>query len=337
MKSSATGSALAKQIAAGLLITLVLGLGVGAIYQWSAAAAGRAEYPAPGQLFEIDELTLHLDCRGEGSPTVIFESGLMSGSTNWILVQDELAAITRVCSYDRPGLDWSEPADKPLTAETVARRLHQLLLTAGIEGDKILVGMSAGGVFVREYYHRYGEDIVGMMLVDSSHEQQGNRLPAVSGALDMSVMLRLCSWMAPFGVIRAFGLLDDALLDLDLPESQMGVFRANAYQSHTCAAMLNESEGFQLEVRDPQPPASLGDLPLVVLSQGRIPEDDELAGFTREQVTAMRKTWDFLQLELTSLSTHSRRVIATRSGHLIQLEQPALVIAEITALVQSLR
>lgn len=337
MKASAKGSALLKTIAVRLLLALVLAGVAGAVYQWSAARADRAEFPAPGKLLDIGDLSLHIDCRGEGSPTVVIESGLMSGSSNWVLVQDEIAATTRVCTYDRPGMDWSEPADELLTAPAVAERLHQLLRAAGIEGDKILVGMSAGGVFVREYYHRYGADVVGMVLVDSSHEQQGWRLPEVASALHIATLLRICSLLQPVGVVRAFDLLQDSLLDVNLPDPALAAIRANAYQSHTCEAMRNESEGFEQEVLDPQPPATLGDLPLVVLSQGRVPEDDELAGFSREQVAAMRKTWDVLQQELTNLSTHSRRVIATESGHLIQIEQPALVIAEIRSLIASLR
>jgi len=337
MKSSATGSALLKTIAVTVLVALALSLVAGSIYQEYAQRTDRASYPPPGSLFTIDDLSLHLDCRGEGTPAVIIESGLMSGSSNWALVHDELSSLTRVCTYDRPGMDWSEPTDEPLTAATVADHLHQLLVAAGIEGDKILVGMSAGGVFVREYYHRYGDDIVGMVLVDSSHEQQGLRLPEITTALDMSTLLNLCSWLQPVGVVRALDLLQEPVLNVHLPQAQLAVVRANAYQSHTCAAMLRESEGFEQEVTDPQPPASLGDLPLTVLSQGRIPEDDELEGFSREQVTRMRETWDQLQQELADLSTNSRRVIARRSGHLIHIEQPALVIAEISNMVKSLR
>lgn len=326
-----------RKLVTGLLILVALSLCTGLIYQWQLERSEQAQFPPPGELLEVDNLTMHLDCRGQGSPTVIMESGLMSGSSSWGLVHDELATRTRICAYDRPGMDWSEPGDEPLSAPAVARRLHSLLDAAGIDDNKILVGMSAGGVFVREYYRRHGADVVGMVLVDSSHEQQGRRLPEITSALDISTLLTVCSWLQPFGVVRAFDMLDETLPVDTLPASLAAAVKANANQSHSCHAMQLESEGFQQEVVDSRPPASLGDLPLVVLSQGRMPDERERGEFSREQVARMRSIWDDLQLELTGLSTRGRRVVAENSGHLIQLEQPQLVVREISTLLSQLR
>jgi len=62
----------------------------------------------------------------------------------------------------------------------------------------------------------------------------------------------------------------------------------------------------------------LGHLPLVVLTHG-LP----YLGPQGE------RDWQALQGNLAGLSSHSRYIIATRSGHFIQLEQPDLVIAAI--------
>jgi pimeloyl-ACP methyl ester carboxylesterase len=193
--------------------------------------------------------------------------------------------------------------------------------------------MSAGGLFVREYYRHYGDDIVGMVLVDSSHEQQGNRLPELDSIIDMSNLLSACSWLQPLGIVRAFGLLDESVIPDHLDARATAVLRSHAYQSHNCAAMLNESDGFSAEVRDPYPPASLGDLPLLVVSQGKRPADQELQGYTREEADELMRRWDELQQELAELSTVSRRVIASNSGHMVHLEAPELIISEVTALV----
>lgn len=335
--SRVDGSALIKTLFTTLAIILALSLIAGSLYQWQAQRSENKAFPPPGALFEIAGSHLHLDCRGTGSPTIVIESGLMSGSASWVLVHDRLAEVTRVCAYDRPGMDWSEPTEDPLQAEAVARRLHELLLTAAVNDRKILMGMSAGGLFVREYYRHYGDDIVGMVLIDSSHEQQGDRLPEIDSLIDMSSLLTACSWLQPLGIIRAFDLLDEPVIPDHLDAASTAVLRAHAYQSHACAAMLNESEGFVAEVRDPQPPQPLGDLPLLVVSQGKPPADHELQGYSRQQANELMRRWDELQQELAELSTTSRRVIASNSGHMVHLEQPELIVNEVAALVGQLQ
>lgn len=319
-----------------LLVLLALAVVAGSIYEWRAAASDRTAFPPPGALFLVDGLELHLDCRGRGEPVVILEAGLNLGSTSWGLVHDELSEVTQICAYDRPGMDWSEATDEPVEAVTVANRLHGLLAAAGVSGPQIVLGMSAGGVFVREYYARFPEQVVGMVLVDSSHEQQGRRLPEISGRSRVNRMLSICSWFQPIGVVRMFELLGPIVNQHDLPP-QMVVAQANTYQSHTCNSKLLESEGFQREVFDSKPPDSLGDLPLAVISQGKAPEANEAFGLTIEDAIKLAVVWDELQNELTALSAASQRHIARDSGHVIQLEQPQIVIDTVREMVLRLR
>lgn len=322
-----------KTLIIGLTI-LLLGLALsGATYQWLATRADAQDFPAPGRLYDIDGLWLHLDCRGSGSPVVILEAGLTSGSLSWDLVQDRLAALTRVCAYDRPGLDWSEPMDHPASAEEVADRLHRLLSAGEVTGPRILVGMSAGGVYVREFYRRHPDNVVGMVLVDSSHEQQGMRLPQQESEQSFTGILKLCTWLQPLGVVRAFDTIGGLFGQFDLPADLRERFAARMNQSHTCAVMLDESSSFAEEVRDPEPPASLGDLPLIVLTQGKKPEANEQFGITEEFAITQFAEWQILQKELTALSSNGRQRLAERSGHVIQLEQPELVIEAVTDMV----
>jgi pimeloyl-ACP methyl ester carboxylesterase len=319
---------------AGLLVALLV---AGALYQWLAARADREIHPAPGRFVEVDGLRLHVDCRGEGRPTVLLEAGLTSGSASWLLVHDAVARVTRTCAYDRPGMDWSQPLGRTADATEVAARLHRLVQVAEIPEPYVLVGMSAGGVYVREYRRNHPDSIVGMVLVDSSHEQQGNRLPEISGAANIDRMLSLCSWLQPVGLIRAIDALDVLVDAYELTEEHRELIRANVYQSHACAAMLDESRSFHGEVYDADPPASLGELPLVVLSQGKEPAAIEAFGLSAETTRGQRAVWDVLQEELTALSTRGQRRVATESGHVIQLEQPQLVIDAIVGMVRDLR
>ena len=68
----------------------------------------KEEFPPRGELIELGGRSLHLDCRGEGSPVVIVDAGAQDWSTGWQRPQAALAKHTRVCTYDRAGLGWSD-------------------------------------------------------------------------------------------------------------------------------------------------------------------------------------------------------------------------------------
>ena len=133
--------------------------------------------PAPGELHRIDGLQMHL--RRSGPPrgaehpvTIVIESGAGVVSPVYARLQKALAQKYPVCSYDRPGLGWSEPDSEPLDGERSARRLHALLAAAGIEGPLLLIGHSLGGLLNRIYTGLYPEQVVGLMMLDASHPAQ---------------------------------------------------------------------------------------------------------------------------------------------------------------------
>ncbi|HIG43838.1 MAG: alpha/beta hydrolase [bacterium] len=318
-----------KKVALGLVGIMLLLTLSGYIYQSIRNQQDLSKYPAPGEFYEIEGVKLHVDCRGTGSPVVVLEAGLTTGSLSWALVHDEIAEHTKVCAYDRPGIDWSEPIGRIADAREIGHRLNQLLGAAGITDDIVIVGMSAGGVYVREFYKNFPGQIVGMVLVDSSHEQQGFRLPGGDDDSSIQLVLEACRFLQPTGLIRVLRLLDGFVDDI-MPDSVskdfVSGFKAALNRSHSCSAIYWEMESFGIEVNDENLPASLGDLPLTVLSQGN--EVDE-AG--QEQ----RDVWNLLQLELAALSTRGQRFVAENSGHVIQFEQPQLVIDKIVLMVKS--
>jgi pimeloyl-ACP methyl ester carboxylesterase len=102
---------------------------------------------------------------------VIVENGGAAFSFDWELVQPQVAQFTRICTYDRAGYAWSDPGPKFDTFDQATHDLHLLLMNAGIRGPYVLVGHSLGGVLVRFYQAKYPTDVVGIVLVDSSHEE----------------------------------------------------------------------------------------------------------------------------------------------------------------------
>jgi len=139
------------------------------------ASALVEKYPAPGTLVEVNGSRMHIRCEGTGSPTVVLEAGSTDISLSWARVQPQVANFTRVCSYDRLGYGWSDPIRGPLTSRGVTERLHTLLFHAGISPQYILVSHSLGGEYVRDYAHRFPDDVAEMVLVDPGSELQMTR------------------------------------------------------------------------------------------------------------------------------------------------------------------
>ena len=132
-------------------------------------AAPAQQYPAPGQLIEIGDRKLHLLCSGSAKPTVILMAGGGAFSIDWALVQPRVAMTTRVCSYDRAGLGWSEPGPADETVEQTISDLHAVLRSAGESGPYVLVGASISGIFVRAYQRAFPEEIAALVFTNSSN------------------------------------------------------------------------------------------------------------------------------------------------------------------------
>jgi pimeloyl-ACP methyl ester carboxylesterase len=131
-------------------------------------AAGDEALAMPGQLIDVGGHSLHLNCSGSGSPTVILEpaAGGMSSDLRWIT--PAVARDTRVCVYDRAGRGWSEPADSPQDGAQIATDLHMLLERGNIPGPYVMAGHSFGGLYVLAFAARYPDEVAGMVLVDST-------------------------------------------------------------------------------------------------------------------------------------------------------------------------
>jgi len=132
-------------------------------------------YPiSPGTKFDIGGYGLYLRCIGQGSPTVILESGYGYSSGEWSYNQPQIAGHTRVCAYDRAGIGYSDARSAGIQASGLqtVKELHTLLQKANIPGPYVLAGHSIGGVFIRLFAETYRAEIAGMVLVDSSHEDQ---------------------------------------------------------------------------------------------------------------------------------------------------------------------
>jgi len=290
----------------------------------------RKHNPAPGQMIDVGGYRMHIYCVGTGSPTVILDAGISDFFVSWSRTQPEVSKFTRVCSYDRAGLGWSEASSRPRTNEVMVDELHTLLTIAGIGGPYVLAGHSFGGINMRLFARMYPKEVAGLVLVDSAHEQQNARIPFLHKGTDQLLgQFQTLSAMSSMGLIA---WVPQYIPHRSLPPEAYAQYQAVLATTDFFAGAIAEGSVFYSSAGNA--PASLGDLPLIVLSRGKTEPAPEL---TYPEQTQLEQEWQKMQLELVNLSTNSRQIIATRSDHYIQLEQPALVIYAIQEIVQAAR
>jgi pimeloyl-ACP methyl ester carboxylesterase len=145
-----------------------------AIAMDEAPAEPLATSGAHAGLFDVDGRRLFLSCVGQGEPTVVLVGGL---SSDWIEVQRAVSPTTRVCSYDKPNVlgSRSEHAPTPRDAAGMADELAALLETAAVPDPYLIVGHSNGGMVAQLFAAAHPDQIAGIVLVDSAHEDQDRR------------------------------------------------------------------------------------------------------------------------------------------------------------------
>jgi pimeloyl-ACP methyl ester carboxylesterase len=296
---------------------------IGAIYQAIASELDQRNYPPPGQLVDVGGYRMHLYCTGanvDGSSTVILEQGLGGISSGWALVQPEVAKVTRICSYDRAGMGWSDPSPEPRDAQQIAQELHTLLHNANIPGPYVLVGWSFGGLYVREYASQYGDEVAGLVLLDSSHPDQWTSTP--EGQAQFETNARIYS-VAPalvrLGVMRVMGLLQPAS---GLPSPQNEALEASFAATKDWDAQSAEflaSPATATQVRESE---LLDNTPVFVLTateHGTPPKQEQL--------------WQDWQTELASLSNNTVHQIVHGADHASFWRDPETVKVSIAAIL----
>jgi pimeloyl-ACP methyl ester carboxylesterase len=298
-----------------VLIVVLLTLAIaGTVYQIVATQVDQRQLgSAPGEMVSVGNHKLHINCMGEGSPTVITESGATGTSIEWSAwIQPEVARVTRVCAYERAGLGWSEVGPGPRDARQIASELHALLEGADIPGPYVLVGHSVGGHLNRVYADRYPEKVAGIVLVDSSHPQQFERLPGHEGALTrINLMSKAGPLLAAMGVIRLSGIFS---LPPDLPPRQHERAENLIYQTPHLMAAFKEFGALLETMEQAHNSRGLGEKPLAVVSAS----EHEGGAMADSEAEARRseRAWQVLQEELADPSSNSTHRLIEESDHL---------------------
>jgi len=280
---------------------------------------------------------------GSGTPVVLLEAGIAASSLSWSLVESEIARFTRVCSYDRAGFAWSDAASCPRTFEQIVAELTRVLAHVAPGQRLVLVGHSFGSFVIRAYAERHPEKVVGLVLVDPPTEwltmtphrermlRRGQRLSRVGAVLAHIGVVRgslaLLTGGAPGAPRRLVSVLGPTALRTlqrlvgevkKLPPDVHPVVQEMWSQPKCFYAMADhlgvlQREREALAALNPPP-----GIPVVVISSGNQPP---------EQIAEHR--------ELAMRSARARHVVAARSTHWVQFDEPELVVEAVRDLVAS--
>ena len=278
---------------------------------------------------------LHLNIQGEGSPTVVLESGIAGSSLSWAFVESRLKGCTQVCTYDRSGLGWSAALSGPRTVEQMVSELVQALEQAGLAGPYILVGHSFGGLLIRAFAHFHADRVAGLVFVDpvtisgwidplasQLHRlQMGVKLSRRGALLARLGIVRLVlfvlvnggRWL-PKTVARASAgsgasVLERLVAEVQkLPPAAHPIIRAHWSRPKAFRAMAAYLECLPVSARTASGMSVPADVPFVVLS----------AATATEEEIAEREAW----VASAKSATHVR---LPDTGHWLQLERPDAV------------
>src|ERR1700730_14756148 len=317
---------------AGLLGLVVLLAIIGAIYQSVESSNDARTHSPPGSLIDVSGYKMHLYCVGEGSPAVILESGLNDSWLSWYKVQPSIAKFTRVCSYDRASVGFSDTRCDPPDSQNIALHLHTLWQNAEVRPPYVMVGHSIGGIHVRVYQNMYPADVVGIVLVDSAHPDQMKRFPPQlrKWAVLQKLEFKLWRLSMPFGVPRFVKICGDG------PAEIRGALRTVECNTRWAETQEVEASYFESSADEGRRSGGVGAIPFVVVS--RDPDKSGLPAIIgADLANRTEMAWGQMQENLSHLSSRGRRIVAKGSTHYVQLQSPALVIDAIHLIVDASR
>ena len=286
----------------------------------------------PGTMVDVGGYRLNLYCSGAGTPTVVMESGGGWGAIGWAGIQDSLAARakTRVCSYDRAGMNFSDvgPVERP--AIQTIHDLHELLKRAKIPGPYVLIGWSAGGMMIRWFASLYPSETGALVIVDGSDSDYTDPKSNLEWITRRSVRLQAC-----VDAVKTRTLTSDQAL-FQRCRASLFPFQYSEALNKANLAKMTSVESYEqslYEVQHAQEGADalkadrkpLGSIPVRLLMAS---EHVSEASFV-EFATNCEK--------IAASSDNGLLIIVPKSAHMIQYYRPEVVIDTIADMVAAAR
>jgi pimeloyl-ACP methyl ester carboxylesterase len=301
-----------------LALVIAAALVAGIIYEQLGRRRDRARFPQIGRSVDIGGRTLNIFCSGTGTPPVIFESGGPGPGLEWEAFQPEVAKFTQACWYDRAGEGWSDLGPFPRTSVAISNDLHALLKNAGVPPPYVFAGASFGGLNSRVYGGLYPNEVAGMVLIDSAHEDELTRAPKFflghTAPRYLWHPLELAFEAAGFvGLLR---LTQSSPTQGKDPSQMTQDEMIKALRQRPKSIVGNTSAGIVLpeSYAEASHVTKIGDFPLIVLTAGKSYDfgDAEL----NREAAAYQQAWIHeIQPKLVGLSTHGRQIVVPGATH----------------------
>ena len=327
----------------GLLFALVLaaGFSLGFTYEEVHRRRDVAALPRIGKPIDIGQRSLNLHCAGYGAPPAVLIAGAGTPGVAWTGIEGRIAPFTQTCWADRAGEGWSDPAPFPLTSASDAKDLRDALRNAGVSPPYVLVGHSLGGLDARVFAALYPDDVAGMVLVDSAHEEEPLRAPkAYLGHVAPQWLWHplhlLFAAAARLGVIRLTSPSPRSF-PVGAPVSTEQMVDALRRRPQAIASSASRGLVASTSYSEAHAAPGIGNRPLIVLTRGKSPKPSGDPTFDRD-VAAYENAWQHeMQPQFLRLSTNSRQIIVRESGHMIPEEAPDVVISAVREIVAGAR
>lgn len=279
-------------------------------------------YPPPGAMVSVGTQRLHVYCEGKGAPVVIIEPGIGGGWETWGSVIAGLTGFSRVCVYDRSGYGWSEPRLNGATASLEAGELHSALVNAPVPGPYLLVAHSFGAHIARLYADRFRGDLLGLILVDPSHEDEA-RLHSLYRALHNLIPPSGLQGLKPF--IEGQHALPPLLREAPAAFQNRFLVGLSYNQAVAVRQELASLDASEAEVRSARFPR---ELPLTVITATHIVTTDRIG---QPEMPNVPRHFE-LQASLSQMSSRGRQIVV-KSGHQVQMERPDLIVRSVRELI----
>ncbi len=287
----------------------------------------------PGQMVDVGGFRLHAIVRGQGTPSVVFESGLGGCALQFGPLQAAVSSFTRTVAYDRAGQAWSDCSPNPRTPANMAAELRALLGRLEIRPPTLWVGHSFGGLLVRMYSGLYPDETAGAVLIDSSDVDQYSSFPSMDRPVSQLISgVRLLKFLSRLGLGKQLTKMSLGSALKWLAKDDLDSFLTLASQPKHYDSMLAEflQHHFYFGARS-EVPASLGDTPLLIITAGNsVGGRAKFGAITSDELNVRHQKW---QKELLSVSSQAEHMVIPGASHLSILLQPEYV-AQVTEAIR---
>jgi pimeloyl-ACP methyl ester carboxylesterase len=295
----------------------------------------------PGERIDVGGgLHLNLYCFGSGSPSVLLEAGSTWGAVAWANLQKPLAGKfhTRVCSYDRAGMNFSDnelPGRKP---KDDAGDLHALLTAAKIASPYVLVGWSHGGFIVRRYAYEHPKDVAAIVTIDGSTDDYPEKWGEGRPSREQIVaFFKKCIDAARAEKLDAdpslFKQCVQTVEPLDFVPEMHEALHDHILDPHAYERMLTEF--LQLDAAAAELRAmrrSYGDLLLRVVVAGGHYGNHAADDAPLTDLEYLRHSF-----QVASLSSQGRMIVIPNTTHALHMERPDVVLDIIGDVIRQVR